>query len=243
MTIVQKYGKILIMKIAHAGPDFQITTDSAVIALGHSERKEVGQYWGEVLGELGVFNRVEIVTTNMLDSKLGRKAIESLFEPSTAFSHSAGVIRVPNAAQLVAHNPVEPLPIVEALIRADMVTRDKIEKEVGAHKTGLSDLAKAGLELIGSPVTTVDTILRLDRGYSATRDLIQRQDRGEFQEGIAMIHSLEDVFGFPDVSKINEASSSGITSVLIPEHKHAEVLFAPRRTVELLTPVIFPEQG
>lgn len=46
------------------GPSFEVASDYAVIVLGNSERKRVGQLWGEALDSRGIFKDIEIVTTN-----------------------------------------------------------------------------------------------------------------------------------------------------------------------------------
>ncbi len=222
------------------GPEFTIESSEAVIVLGHSEREQVGLAWATALDETGLFSGVEIVTTNRLDSRLGRTALRGLFEGGVAFTHSAGEMRVPNALQLVAHNPPEQTSWKDLLKRAADIGKDRIEKEADAHKTGKSDLAKAGLQLAGSPITSFRTIAQIHSGHSSVESLVNRRQNGEFLAGVAIVHSELDGFGFQLAADMVRASEEGITTLILPGHKHNEVLFAPRRTIDLMTPAIFP---
>lgn len=63
----------------------------------------------------------------------------------------------------------------------------------------------------------------------------------DFPAGRAIVHSEYDGFGFYDLADMERAASSGVTTLVLPNHYHNEVLFAPNRTIDLMTPAIFPE--
>src|SRR5690606_4682930 len=136
------------------GPKFEIESDRAVIGLGHSERKEVGEAWEQALDDLDIFEKIDVVTLNRA-AGLTRFAIRQLLDQSTVFGHSAFITRVPHARQIVAINAPEQMPFFTLLGRAlNDVTKEPIVPEPEAHKTGLGDMMKAGLEMARSPIST-----------------------------------------------------------------------------------------
>jgi len=152
--------------------------------------------------------------------------------------HSAFITRVPRALQVVAVNSPEQVSLLNLAKRAKAVLKDPVAKEPGAHKTGVRGLVGAGVELARSPVCSARTPLIISRGYSTAQQLASRV--GDFPAGRAIVHSALDSFGFADLADMDYAGANGVTTVVLPDHYHNEVLFAPNRFVELLTPAIFP---
>ncbi len=223
------------------GPKFEFASDRAIIALGHSERKMVGEKWASEIDNLDIFEDIDVVTINRLDRLRDSSLLKSVMKKSTVFGHSAASTRIDEALQFVAINPPEPASTLDLLKAASKIANDPIEPEVGSHKTGLLDLLGAGLELADSPTSSISTIRRISGGYSAVEDLIAKGEKS-FPEGRAIVHSELDGFGFSELANMHRAAGNGITAVEIPNHYHNEVLFAPKKTIGLLTPSIFPEQ-
>lgn len=153
------------------GPLFQVESDKAMIILGNSERDEVGDFLARTLDERGIFEDIDVYTLNHSAALLGRAAIQKAMETRTVITHSAGIMRVPKALQIVAINPPEPVPLGQLVKRAMDVANDPIVPEVGAHQTGFMDMLKAGLEMARSPIVTAKTSLQIAGGYSSTERL------------------------------------------------------------------------
>jgi hypothetical protein len=238
LTIHKKYATILFMSIEHQGPKFTLESSRAVIVLGHSERLEVGQLLAETLDSRRFFEELDLVTLNRSAAILGRHALKEHMKRSTVITHSSGVMRIPCALQIVAINPPEPVSFIELVKRVQIVAKDNIEAEPGAHARGLLDLFKAGIELARSPITSMVTPIRISRGYSTVKDLSGRGS--DFRAGRAIVHSDSDNFGFARLADMYTASENGITAVKLLNHHHNELLFAPGRTIDALTPAIFP---
>lgn len=218
---------------------FRIESDRAFIVLGNSERREFGEYIGRALDAMRIFEDIDVFTLNHSAAMLGRASIRKAMETRTVITHSAGILRIPKALQIVAINPPEPVPLGQLIKRAVFeVTKDSIDAEAGAPKTGTSDMLKAGLELARGPISTIVTAQRIARGYSATRRLIEGAE--DFPAGRAMVHSELDAFGFAGLADSDRAARAGVTTIMLPGHYHNEMLFAPRRTFNQLTPEIFP---
>jgi len=216
--------------IAHkiGGPEFIPQTDTAAVVLGHSESRLVGYAMANALDELKIYNNIEIVTTNQLDSPEDNKSLIKFIESSAAYGHSMAVNRMPNAQQAVFVNPAEPLSYVEALIRAQLVTKDIIEAEPDTRGNGLAGIAAAAIELAKSPKTGIQTMQRLAGGYSSTNDIIDRVKDGQFPLGVVVAHSMQDVFGFPDYGNLERLAENGITSYLLEDSVHNDFLYRPR---------------
>ncbi len=220
------------------GPNFQIESDKAIVGLGHSERKHVGEFLARTIDELGIFRKIEIVTLNKSAGMIGRKALRRELESSFVIGHSAFITRVQRALQVVAINPPEPVSLINLAKRTKAVIDDPIRKEHGAHKTGIADMIGAGFELARSPLSSARTPIMISRGYSTIEQLVARAN--DFPAGRAVVHSALDSFGFADLADMDYASNNGVTTVVLPNHYHNEALFAPNRLVSLLTPAIFP---
>ena len=218
------------------GPEFQIESDKAMIVLGHSERKEYGEFIASALDERRVFEDIDVYTLNHCAAYLGRKSVREAMKSRTVITHSAGIMRVPQALQIIAINPPEPVSFGQLLRRATEVAKNPVVAEEGAPKTGIGDLAKAGFELVRSPIASATTCLRIARGYSATAHLATGHNA--FRAGRAMVHSELDSFGFAELADMERAAMAGVTTVLLADHYHNEVFFAPRSTLDLLTPEI-----
>ena len=227
------------MSIESYGPRFQIESDKAFYLPGHSERKKTGEFMARTLVERGIFEDVEIVTLNRIASMIHRDALRREMLTRTVITHSAGIMRVPAALQVVAINPPEQVSFVDLLKRANEITKDKFEKEVGSHKTGYGDLAAAGLQLLGSPIASIVTPYRISQGYSTVDRLADGAE--DFRGGRAIVHSQLDGFGFYDLADLDFAAVNGVTTLALPNHYHNEALFAAKRTIDLMTPAIFPE--
>lgn len=214
------------------GNPVSIESDRAAIALGHSERHEVGLLLAKDLESRG-YSDVEIFTTNDLDSKRKRSLAENYFADADAYAHSRGAKDMPNAVQAILFNPMEPNTMLESLIRASMVGSDPVEKEPGAHKTGLGDLALAGVELLRRPQTSIATLLSAPR-YSTTEEYVSRQDTHDFPAGITIVHSMNDAFGFPCWDNMIRLVHEGMTSIILDGDKsfHNSILFAPAATMD-----------
>lgn len=221
-----------------SGPAFQVESDKAFLVLGHSERLEVGNFLAKTLDERHIFAELDVISLNRAAAYVGRASLREAMKHRTVITHSAAIMRVPRALQIIAINPPEEVSLGQLLKRANEVVKDALVPEEGAHKTGLGDLAKAGLELARSPVVTVTTALGISRGYSSTERLAEGAE--DFPAGWAMVHSEHDTFGFSNLCDLDRAAQAGVTTVVLPGHYHNEVLFAPNRTLDLLTPAIFP---
>ena len=227
------------MSIKSHGPHFQIESRKAFVIGGHSERSTTGEFLARTLLARGIFEEIEVVTLNRTASLIHRGALRREMLNRTVITHSAAIIRVPAALQIVAINPPEQVSFVDLLKRANEIIKDKFPIEEGAHKTGYGDLAAAGVQLLGSPVTSLVTPIRIAKGYSSVDRLVAGAD--DFPAGRAIVHSEFDGFGFYNLADMGRASSSGVTTLVLPNHYHGEVLFAPNRTIDLMTPAIFSE--
>lgn len=219
---------------------FQIESDRAVIVLGHSERKEVGQLWGEALDARGIFEDIDVITLNRAAAVIGRASLKEHLKIASVFTHSAGITRVDQALQVVAINPPEPVSFFELMKRAVSVGNDPVTKEPGGHKTGPVDLAMAGVELARSPTSTLVTPLMIARGYSTVEQLCAREQ--DFPAGRAIVHAELDGFGFADNANLEIARHSGVTTMLLPNEYHNGILFAPHGIMDLMTPAILPDR-
>ena len=224
--------------INHLGPNFEIASDELIIIGGHSERKEALRFLAETIGNLGLFKDITIKTINNLDTKHSRGAIYEGMKKSTVMGHSAALTRVPAALQIIAINRPEQLDYRNEIKCAIGITRDVIDKEEGAHKTGSIDMLMAGIQMFGSPISSVRTMRLINSGFSATKRLAEGEV--DFPAGRALVHSELDGFGFAANANMQLAASCGVTTLLLPEHHHNEVLFAPQRTIDMMTPSIFP---
>ena len=206
--------------------------------MGHSERVVAGKLLEKEIDSLGLFSDgIDLITLNQTSAMIGRRALREEMKKRTVITHSAGIMRLSGALQIVAINPPEKVGFVELLKRAQKITKDPITKEEGAHKTGFTDLAGAGVELMRSPGTTFKTMNMISSGYSAVDQLILRAD--DFPAGRAIVHSERDTFGFSDLANMDLAALNGISTFMISGHYHNDVLLAPNKTLELLTPELF----
>ncbi len=228
------------------GPKFRLEASKAFVVLGHSERKRVGEFLAQSLDERRFFQNiweevedVEVITLNRSAAMINRAALAKEMRRRAVIAHSAGIMRIRGALQVIAFNPPEQVPFIELLKRANDIMADHIEKESGAHKGGILDMIGAGVELARSPLTTLVTPLRISRGYSTVDDLVGRYD--DFPAGRAIVHSGRDSFRFQESADMQKAADDGISTVVIAEHYHMEALLAPNRTIDAITPFIFPE--
>lgn len=218
--------------------EFQVESDRAFIVLGHSERRRVGEFFATKLDERGLFGEIDVITLNQAAAKLGRKALHGEMKLRTVITHSAGITRIPAALQIIAINPPEQVSLTELIKRAMEIMNDPIVPEEGSHNTGFGDMIGAGFELVRSPASTIHTMSLIAKGYSAVRKL--SGSANQFPGGRAIVHSELDGFGFSDLADKNLANMHGVTTITLPDHHHNEVLFAPGRTIDLMSPVIFP---
>jgi hypothetical protein len=222
------------------GPKFQVESDRLVIGLGNSERRKVGALLARTFDETGLFPREIVVQTiNEIEKSRGSKKQRDLFKDSTLAMHSAASMYVDEGLQIIAFNAPEPLPAL-TLIKRGVVDagKEKIDKEPGSHKTGLGDMALALLQMGISPITTTRTMRRIWNGYSATADLAAAGER--FPAGRALVHSELDAFQFVGLADMETAARSGVSTAVIPNHWHNEILFAPNRTLLAVMPHILP---
>lgn len=226
------------------GPQFTIESKTAVIILGHSERREVGQLWLEALDRRKIFEDVDLITLNRAAAMMGRASLRQHLKRSTVFTHSASITRVEAAQQVIAINPPEPVDgLIELVRRAMEIGKDPIVAEEGAHKTGALDLIKAAIELLRSPASTIATMHKIGRGaYSTVRELSERAS--DFPAGRAIVHSENDGFGFRDSADVLAAANAGITTGIVHVYGgafHNSILFSPDRMMSQLAPKILPE--
>lgn len=230
------------MKIEKTSPKFQVASDKAILVLGHSERYKTGEYFASVLDKLNLFDEIDIFSLNKCAAALGRSSVQKAMENRTVITHSAGLMRVKKALQVIALNPPEPVPLIPLIKRGLIdIPRDHFESEEGAHSRTHLDIFMAGVELARSPITTLQTVHRISRGYSSTDRLVNGSE--DFRAGRAMVHSELDAFGFAQLANMERAAQSGVTTVMLPNHHHNEALFAAEDTIKQLTPVIFPEEA
>lgn len=227
------------MNYTAKGPKFELASDELFIVGGNSERKEVMDFFASKLDERRLFEDINVVTLNRLDTKLGRGALFAAFRESTVLSHSSGLTRVPRALQIIAMNPPEPITIRQQIERASEIVNDQVVKEPGHHKTGSADMLKAGLQLAGSPISTFRTMSTIKHGYSGSNRLIGGVQ--DFPAGRALVHSDQDGFGFAELADMDVAASCGVTTLMLHGHHHNEYMFAPDLTIDLMTPTIFPD--
>lgn len=220
-----------------SGPEFNIASDRLFIVGGNSERKEVLEPFARVIDSRGIFEKIDLITLNNLDGRSGR-SIKQLMLVATVLGHSAAATRIKKARQFIAVNPPEQLDYRDQIKCAMDVGNDPIDKEMDTYKTGTLDLVKAGLQLVGSPLSTARTMHMIDEGFSGSSLLIRGAQ--DFPEGRAMVHSELDGFRFAQNAGLEAAALAGVTTLLLPGHYHNEMLLAPSRTVDLMTPVIFP---
>lgn len=223
------------------GPKFEIESDRLVIGLGHSERKRVGALLASAFEQTGLFPRdIVLQTINEMDRLRGTKKQKDLLSDSTIVTHSGGSMYIEEGLQIIAFNAPEKVA-AGPLIKRGLVDIDKEEivKESGAHKTGLIDKALAGLQMFSSPITTYRTMSGIWNGYSASRKLAEAAV--QFPAGRALIHSALDAFQFPGLADMELAARSGVSTAVIPNHWHNEILFAPHRTLTAVMPHILPQ--
>lgn len=148
---------------------------------------------------------------------------------------------VDSGLQIIAFNPPEPVPTGTLIKRGlvDIGQEDIRDKQPGSHKTGLLDMVQAGLQLVTSPVSSARTIGGIGSGYSSTRKLAWATE--QFPAGRAIVHSELDAFQFPKGANLEAAALYGVSTAVIPNHWHNEILFAPNRTLTAVMPHILPE--
>lgn len=111
--------------------------------------------------------------------------------------------------------------------------KDEFPHEEGAHKLGPVDSALAGLQILGSPISTFKTMSGIKNGFSTT-DFLSSDYLGErFPAGRAMISGGVDGFGFAELADPRRAAASGVTIRQLEGIHHNEILFAPARILAL----------
>lgn len=230
--------------------DFTLESDKAILVLGHSERKKTGELWAKEIDERNYFDDIDVLTLNAFDTKMrgtGRVALLDVLARSTAITHSAGAQRVIEASQhrrlhqIVAFNGSEQTSYRQQIRSAMAIGSDPMSErsEPGAHEIDILDRMGAGLQIASSPISTARTMAGIKNGFSTSRRLaVAGRD---FPAGRALVHSELDGFGFPNGANNEFARIMGVTVEELPDHYHNEVLFAPGRTMDMLTPTIFPE--
>lgn len=82
---------------------------TAVIGLGHSERREVGQLWSRTLRNYGFAREVAVVTINDLLRPEICDEVTDMLSAGTLYSHSAFPVHLDRIdgqlGQIVAFNP------------------------------------------------------------------------------------------------------------------------------------------
>lgn len=224
-------------------PTLEIASDRAIVLLGHTERHATGELLERTLLRHGLFSSITLATINDLDTRSKKgKDLKAMMRDMSVISHSASIEYVEEALQVVAFNPPEKTSTVQLFVRAGKILRDKVEKEPGVHKGGLSDKLGAGFEFIRGPITSARTIRTIAKGYSTVEHFIAGADN--FPGGTAIIHSGNDSFGFQHLADLNRAREAGIAVKVLDNHHHNELLFAPKRTMAAVTDVIeFPPLG
>lgn len=225
------------------GPKFERASDRVFVGLGHSERKGLADGFLQALHELRIFTHIDAIPLNKMAGFMTRRANREEAKQRLLIGHSASVTRVPAALQVVAFNAPEPTSLFQLGRSAWALTGESkaIPHEQSAWKVGgAKDLTLAGLELMRSPFTSVRTPLQIALGYSAVDHLVKGAER--FPAGRVLVHSTNDSFGFQDRADMQRAAENNVTTVMIPDHWHMSMLLEPKRTIELLTPVIFPER-
>ncbi len=227
------------MGIEVAGPKFQIEADYAFILPGVSERREVCEYAASTLDQLRIFRDIQIVPFSERERYIKASLLNAL-KISLAVTHSAGIIALRQALQVVAINPPEHVTMPQLVKRAMFdVPNEQIVAEEGAHERNFADRAKALLEMVRSLRITARETLAIANGYSAVEHLAAGAEN--FPAGRAIVHSEFDMYGFADLADMKRAADADITTVMLPEFYHNDFLFRPQAMTELLTPVIFPE--
>jgi hypothetical protein len=231
------------------GPVFQVESNEAILLMGNSERKSTGQFLADTLVDQGVFDDIFIFTANESDTWAGRKALRSGLKTKTGLSHSIGAKYLldaleetgDTALQVVAFNAPEPTKILKQIwLASTKVTGEKIDKETGAEHTGNKAAWEALKEMTTGFSTTRKTMSSIARGFSGTQRLIDAARANVFSAGQVMVHSEHDAFGFAQMADLGRAASAGVTTVMLSDHFHNEVLYAPGRTIDRLTPAVFP---
>jgi hypothetical protein len=215
----------------------EIVSEHAVLGLGHSERSEVGEFLARTLKNFGVFKTVDIVTTNDLAKLSLTQEISEMMAVSSVVTHSVFPVHMDRIEgpilQIIAFNPPEPTPTMQLAKGAKEVAADRMYKEPGHHTTGALDMAKAGIELLRRPLTSIETVRRIANSFSTLDYLIDHKD--QFMHGRAVVHSSGDNFGFQEGFDFQRAEDDGIIAMLLGDsHRHNQLLFAPKQTLDLL---------
>lgn len=224
------------------GPRFNVESDRALIGLGNSERREVGELAKATLEGSGLFpGGVEMLTINQLDRLSGSEKLKGLLEDSTIFTHSAAEVYIDSGLQIIAFNSAEPTPVKDLMQRAKAVGKELqiIDAEDGAYKTGHMDTAKAAIQLACSPITSSRTISRISRGHSSSRKLAYAAEA--FPAGRAIVHSENDTFRFQDSADLASANQSGVSTAVVPDSYHLSFLREPGRLFTAVMPHILPQ--
>ncbi len=217
--------------------NFEIASERAVLGLGHSERTEVGLFMARTMMNFGLFKTVDVVTINDLVNPRFTDEISGMMAECCVVTHSAFPVHMDRIEgpilQILAFNPPESTPIKRLAQGASVVAKDVFLKEAGHHQTGLSDLAKAGVELMRRPMTSIETVRRIANGFSTLEYLMEHKD--QFTQGRAVVHSSGDNFGFQKGFDFLRAEDDGILTMFIEgNHRHNQVLFSPKHTLRLL---------
>lgn len=237
-------------KVTTYGPQFQPESNEAILVLGNSERFSTGQFLADTLVKRKIFEDVFVLTVNDTDTSAGQRTLASGLQTRVGLGHSVGSAyildtlrdRGTTGLQMIATNPVEPISRLKQVKRVVYdFGKEKFDKEPGAEYTGKKAQIDALKELARGFPTTMKTMSKIARGFSTTERMIDATQNGIFPAGQAMIHSELDRFKFAAMADLGRVARYGITGVMLHEHEHNEILYAPASTIVLSTPHVFPE--
>jgi len=201
----------------------------AIIIPGFSESKRFAAGLESEVAD-GPFALAEDAFTVRLGDALDDpEKYADVFAESLVITHSAGILAVHNAAEVIALNGPEPTKLTQTIKGAAKIAFDKdVITEEGIIVGGMLEPA---LELARHPIHNVKIPFKV-RHFSTARHLISYADG--FVNGRSLFTTDQDQFGFTRPEVTDFASVNGIfAKILLGKHNHA--MFQPRDMLRQIT--------
>ncbi len=202
---------------------------NAIIVPGFSEFERCAEPLAEALtsGPYALAGSAEIVCLS--DALDNPERYEKAFKGNLVVTHSAGLLAVNRALEVIALNPPEPTTLRKTIKGANAVNSSKNEGiEEGIVVGGIFEVAK---ELGRHPVISAKIPLAI-RTFSSAQHLVDRA--ASFVNGRSLFYTDQDQFGFTRPEVVDYANQNGIFArILQGEHNHA--MFQPKDMLRQVT--------
>ncbi len=147
---------------------------------------------------------------------------EAAMSERLVVTHSAGIMAVNKAAEIIALNAPEPTRLRTTVRGATVIAFDKaVGKEAGISSGGLLEPV---LEVARHPLINAKIPLAI-RKFSSSQKLIDNADA--FPGGRSLFATEQDQFGFARPEAIARANDNGVFARML-QGKHNHAMFQPK---------------